>query len=130
MTSPAPEFITEDQRFAHYIADRFDRLEEMVMATKEQLEKGLGELTSSITRLGANVQTSHTRTIEQLAAMQKTLDDFVAADTTEDADFQATIDTLTRQLADATASSDTTLTTVQSLTAAVQDINRSIESGV
>jgi hypothetical protein len=130
MTSPAQRFTTESQRSVEFIAYRFDRLEKIIMEANEQLKQGLVELTTEITKLGGNIETSHARTTEQLAAMQTTLDQFVAADTVEDANFEATISTLQQQLAGAVTSSGETLTTVQSLTSAVREINRSLESGV
>jgi len=61
------------------------------MATKAELEASLARLNNAVTTKVQDVAV-------KLTAMQKTLDDFVAADTFEDATYEATIADLRAQL--------------------------------
>lgn len=106
-----PWITSESEQIAALIAGARAHLEALIMATKADLENALA-------RLGANVngvRNEVTQARTQLTAMQATLDRFVAEDTTEDAAFQATIDDLRRQLAEAGATLDGAVTSINAL---------------
>jgi peptidoglycan hydrolase CwlO-like protein len=82
--------VSELQQVLTYVAYRLDKLE-ATLATKAELEASLARLNNAVT---SKVQAVST----QLTAMQGTLNDFVAADATEDASYQAEIAALKAQL--------------------------------
>jgi hypothetical protein len=104
----SPSIVSELQQVLTYIAFRFDRMEQN-MATKAELESALSRLQTAVTAKVQDVS-------DKLTAMKKTLGDFVAADTFEDATYEATIADLRAQLG---SDLDAAVAAVDALTASV-----------
>lgn len=98
-----------------HVDERFTTLEALIMATKADLEAALGRLGTAVDGVKAAV----TEARGQLTTMQQTLDRFVAEDTTEDAAYQAQIDDLKRQLADAAGTLDGAVASIDAMAQAV-----------
>jgi predicted nucleic acid-binding Zn-ribbon protein len=93
----APRILLTVRDVAHYLIEMLTDIRtqltrmEKHMATKADLEASLAHLQSAVTSKVQDVS-------DKLAAMQTTLDQFVADDTLEDAAYQQQIDDLKAQL--------------------------------
>lgn len=106
---------SEVEQLALLITQETANLENLIMATKADLEAALTRLGTNVDGVKADVTQART----QLTAMQGTLDRFVAEDATEDAAFQSTIDDLKRQLAEAGSTLDGAVSSINAMADAV-----------
>ena len=100
---------SEAEQLARLIVQQTALVENLLMATKADLEAALSRLQSAVTSKVQDVS-------DHLAAMQQTLEQFQTDDATEDANYEAQIADLRAQLA---AQLDDAVTSVNALTEAV-----------
>lgn len=86
--SHLPRVTDREYLVASYL--RLERMEERM----SELQQSVEDLQGAVSDLGTRIGTQVGPLQEALAAAQQALTDFTAADTAEDADYQAQIDTL------------------------------------
>jgi chromosome segregation ATPase len=103
---------SEAEQLAHMIL----RLENLIMATKADLERSLAGLSTAVD--GVKQQVNEARS--QLTALGASFDAFKAEDATEDDAYEARIADLQRQLTEAQGTLDGAVTAIDAMAAAVK----------
>lgn len=121
--SEAPIVLVGTAEALAYLVSAVHRIEDRIMA----LDAALVRMQAAIAELASDISAANQRVTARLTAMQTTLDQFVADDTTEDAAFNATIADLQAQLAAALADNAGVASQIDSLTASVTAASTAVE---
>lgn len=124
---PSPTVITDLGDLARWLIARLDALEATIMTANQDLQAQLARLQTAVTSRITATQAAVETVRGQAAAIQATLDQFVADDATEDADFEAKIAArdaviadLQSQVGGLTTSMDEAVSSVSALATAVE----------